>query len=83
MMEKGGRAEQGSVSETERYMANPGQALSYKTGELKIKELKAKYQKQLGARFKIKNFHDALLSVGSVPLIILESYMADWAKTQS
>ena len=82
MMEKGGRAEQGSVSETERYMANPGQALSYKTGELKIKELKAKYQKQLGARFKIKNFHDALLSVGSVPLIILESYMADWAKTQ-
>ena len=82
MMEKGGRAEQGSVSETERYMANPGQALSYKIGELKIKELKAKYQKQLGAKFKIKNFHDALLSVGSVPLIILESYMADWAKTQ-
>ena len=82
MMEKGGRAEQGSISETERYMANPGQALSYKIGELKIKELKAKYQKQLGAKFKIKNFHDALLSVGSVPLIILESYMADWANTQ-
>ena len=82
MMEKGGRAEQGSISETERYIANPGQALSYKIGELKIKELKAKYQKQLGAKFNIKNFHDALLSVGSVPLIILESYMADWATTQ-
>ncbi len=83
MMEKGGRAEQGSISETERYMAYPGQALSYKTGELKIKELKATYQKYLGAKFSIKNFHDALLLVGSVPLNILETYMAEWANEQS
>ena len=82
MMEKGGRAEQGSISETERYMANPGQALSYKIGELKIKELKATYQKYLGAKFNIKNFHDALLLVGSVPLSILETYMAEWANEQ-
>ena len=82
MMEKGGRAEQGSISETERYMANPGQALSYKIGELKIKELKAKYQKELGPKFNIKNFHDALLLVGSVPLNILETYMAEWAENQ-
>lgn len=78
MMEKGGRAEQGSISETERYMANPGQALSYKIGELKIKELKTKYQRELGPKFNIKNFHDALLLVGSVPLNILETYMAEW-----
>ena len=82
MMEKGGRAEQGSISETERYMSFAGQALSYKTGELKIKELKAKYQKSLGSKFNIKNFHDAVLLVGSVPLSVFETYMDEWAATQ-
>lgn len=83
MMEKGGRAEQGSISETERYMATPGQAVSYKTGELKIKELKAKYEKSLGAKFNIKSFHDAILLGGSMPLIVFETYMDEWAKSQS
>jgi uncharacterized protein (DUF885 family) len=82
MMEKGGRAEQGSISETERYMASAGQALSYKTGELKIKELKVKYQKSLGAKFNIKNFHDAILLGGSMPLSVFETYMEEWAKAQ-
>ena len=82
MMEKGGRAEQGSISETERYMSFAGQALSYKTGELKIKELKARYQKSLGSKFNIKNFHDAVLLVGSVPLSVFETYMDEWAATQ-
>ena len=82
MMEKGGRAEQPSVSEVERYMANPAQALAYKTGELKIKELKAKYQKNLGTKFNIKNFHDAILSGGAMPLIVFERYMDDWAASQ-
>ncbi len=75
MMEKGGRAEQGSISETERYMARPGQALSYKIGEMKIKELKARYQKLLGANFNIKSFHDAILLGGSMPLSVFETYM--------
>jgi len=83
MMEKGGREKQASVSETERYMANPGQALSYKTGEIKIKELKARYQKLLGAKFSIKDFHDAILQAGSVPLSVFETYMEEWAKEQS
>ena len=83
MMEKGGRAEQGSISETERYMATAGQALSYKTGELKIKELKAKYQKSLGAKFNIKSFHDAILLGGSMPLTVFETYLDEWAKEQS
>ena len=82
MMDKGGRAEQPSVSEVERYMANPAQALAYKTGELKIKELKAKYQKNLGTKFNIKNFHDAILSGGAMPLIVFERYMDDWAASQ-
>jgi uncharacterized protein (DUF885 family) len=83
MMEKGGREQQASVSETERYMAMPGQALSYKTGELKISELKAKYIKSLGSKFEIKKFHDAILKIGSVPLSVFETYMDNWANEQS
>ena len=82
MVGKGGREERGAVSETERYMARPGQALSYKIGELKIKALKARYQKSLGDKFSIKKFHDALLLVGSVPLSVLETYMDEWANNQ-
>lgn len=82
MMEKGGRAEQPSVAEVERYMANPAQALAYKTGELKIKELKAKYQKSLGVKFNIKSFHDAILLGGAMPLVVFEKYMNDWAASQ-
>ena len=82
MMEKGGREENASISETERYMALPGQALSYKTGELKIMDLKAKYIKSMGTKFEIKKFHDAILQVGSVPLSVFETYMDDWANEQ-
>jgi uncharacterized protein (DUF885 family) len=82
LMEKGGRSEQSSTSETERYMSNPGQALSYKTGELKIKELKSRYQKKLGEKFNIRDFHDAVLTVGSVPLNVFERYMEDWSEKQ-
>ena len=83
MMERGGREQNASVSETERYMAMPGQALSYKTGELKISELKAKYIKSLGAKFEIKKFHDAILQLGSVPLSVFETYMDNWANEQT
>jgi len=83
MMEKGGKDEKSTTSEIERYLANPGQALSYKIGELKIKELKAKYQKSLGDKFDIKKFHDAVLQVGSVPLYAFESYIDEWANEQS
>lgn len=82
MMEKGGRAEQRSISETERYMGRAGQALSYKIGEMKIKELKGRYQQQLGEKFNIKSFHDAILLGGSMPLSVFETYMDEWAKKQ-
>ena len=66
------------ISEIERYMANPGQALSYKIGQLKIRELRAKAEKTLGEQFDIRVFHDHVLELGSVPLKILESKINAW-----
>jgi len=74
--------EQSATAEIERYMAIPGQALSYKVGELKIKELRDKYSKQLGKKFKLAAFHDELLKDGNMPLSVLESKMDAWAVKQ-
>ncbi len=69
-----------ATTEVERYMANPGQALSYKAGSMKIQELKDKYKKQLGTKFDIAQFHDELLSSGCLPLNVLEKKMDAWAE---
>jgi uncharacterized protein (DUF885 family) len=71
-----------ATAEIERYMVQPGQALCYKIGELKIRELREKYTKQLGNRFKLSDFHDEFLKDGSMPLDILERKMDDWALRQ-
>ncbi|MOA16694.1 hypothetical protein D3C78_1369220 [compost metagenome] len=68
-----------ATSEVERYMAIPGQALSYKIGQLKIRELRTKYEKQLGKKFKLAEFHDQVLNDGCLPLEVLESKMDAWA----
>jgi uncharacterized protein (DUF885 family) len=68
-----------ATSAIERYMAIPGQALGYKIGQLKIRELRTKYEKQLGSKFKLSDFHDELLKDGSMPLAILEKKMDAWA----
>ncbi len=68
-----------ATQEIERYMAMPGQALAYKTGELKIKEFRDKYQKLLGSKFNLRDFHDTLLSGGCMPLNVLETYLDEWA----
>jgi uncharacterized protein (DUF885 family) len=71
-----------ATSAIERYMAIPGQALGYKIGQLKIRELRTKYEKQLGSKFKLSSFHDELLKDGSMPLAVLEKKMDAWAAKQ-
>ncbi len=66
------------TSEIERYMANPGQALSYKIGQLKIRELRAKAEKELGEQFDIREFHNQVLETGCVPLALLEDKINNW-----
>ncbi len=66
------------ISEIERYMANPGQALSYKIGQLKIRELRAKAENTLGEQFDIREFHNQILELGSVPLKILGVKIDEW-----
>lgn len=70
------------TTEIDRYITWPAQALSYKLGELTIKRLRAKAESELGANFDIREFHDAILENGSVPLDILESHINDWIKHQ-
>ena len=71
-------SEAGITAEIERYMANPGQALSYKIGQLKIMELRAKAEASLGKDFDIKVFHEKVLEVGCVPLALLEEKIMNW-----
>jgi uncharacterized protein (DUF885 family) len=76
MLDNEPTSEQEATAEIERYMAIPGQALSYKIGEMKIRELRGRYSQQLGKNFNIKDFHDELLKDGCVPLSVLEEKMA-------
>jgi uncharacterized protein (DUF885 family) len=65
-------------AEVNRYISWPGQALGYKIGEIKIRELRAKAEKALGPKFDIRKFHDAVLLQGAVPLDVLEQQISDW-----
>jgi len=68
------------ISEIERYMVGPGQALSYKIGQLKILELREKAEKAFGDRFSIREFHNQVLEYGSLPLVIFEEKIDRWIR---
>ncbi len=81
--ENTGKTDQDIIVEVDRYIVWPGQALAYKLGQLKIRELRSEAEKRLGAKFDIRKFHDAVLENGAVPLNILEAHMKRWLDEQA
>lgn len=77
-MENEAESEAGITTEIERYMAIPGQALSYKIGQLKIMELRKRAQDKMGTKFDIKKFHEKVLESGVMPLALLEKKIDAW-----
>ena len=69
-------------TETDRYIAWPGQALAYKMGQLAIRKLREKAKTELGSKFDIKAFHDIVLNGGSMPLDLLQERVERWIKDQ-
>jgi uncharacterized protein (DUF885 family) len=83
MMDTEGVTEQEARRATERYMADPGQALGYKIGALKIRQLRDQAQARLGERFSYADFHEQILSDGALPLGLLEAKMTRWLASQA
>ena len=78
LMDTVGFSEAQATNQVDHYLAWPAQALGYKLGSLKIQELRERAQKQLGARFDVASFHDAVLSEGALPLPLLERHIDQW-----
>jgi uncharacterized protein (DUF885 family) len=82
-MRKSGAVDEPTIqSETDRYIAWPAQALSYKLGQLKIRELRERAQKALGSKFDIRSFHDQMLNGGTLPLDLLDARTDKWIAQQ-
>jgi len=81
-MANAAKTETDIVNEIDRYIGWPGQALAYKIGQLKMLELRARAEEDLGETFDIRAFHDHLLGAGAIPLDVLETRMLLWIETQ-
>ncbi len=81
--ENTGKTDQDITVEVDRYIVWPGQALAYKIGQMKIRELRTEAEKKLGAKFDVRKFHDAVLENGAVPLSVLEARMKRWTEEQA
>jgi len=73
-----GKTDQDITVEVDRYIVWPGQALAYKLGQLKIRELRMQAEKRQGAKFNVRAFHDAVLENGALPLNVLNAHMENW-----
>jgi uncharacterized protein (DUF885 family) len=82
MYENSAVAEARAVAEAERFMAIPGQALAYKIGQLKIREIRDGAEQRLGDRFDVKAFHTEVLKDGAMPLSMLEAKLDRWVDAQ-
>jgi uncharacterized protein (DUF885 family) len=80
MLDNSALSETETTQEVDRYIANPGQALGYKIGQITIKRLRADAEAALGKRFDVKAFHAQVLDTGALPMEVLKAKIADWVK---